>query len=57
MQLVRPAVATDPRLFGRGMIRNFGEPCSRHSTALSDDLKLFAATFIAGFVFVTILIG
>lgn len=57
MQLVRPAVATDPRAFGRAMFREHGKVPANHSAALSDDLKLFAFTFLAGFVFVSILIG
>jgi hypothetical protein len=36
-------------------MRDLAEP-ARHSKPL-DDIKLFAATFLAGFLFVTILIG
>ncbi|HET6536072.1 MAG TPA: hypothetical protein VFG41_07790 [Sphingomicrobium sp.] len=58
MQLVRPAVAIDPRAFGRGILRDLGEPPTRRAAAgIADDLKLFAITFLAGFVFVSILIG
>ena len=56
MQLVRPFIAANPRLFGRGPVRSDGaiaEPAARWS----DDLKLFAATFAAGFLFVSIVIG
>jgi hypothetical protein len=56
MQFVRPFFAPHPRRFGRGQARTLVlgvEPAS----FLSDDLKLFAATFLAGFVFVSILIG
>ncbi|HET8749296.1 MAG TPA: hypothetical protein VFM42_01005 [Sphingomicrobium sp.] len=56
MQLVRPAIATDPRLFGRGVIRDLGGPPAS-TAALAGDLKLFAITFLAGFVFVSVLIG
>jgi hypothetical protein len=51
MQLARPAIALDPRRFGR-CVRG-----SRASSAIVADLRLFATTFIAGFVFVSILIA
>lgn len=58
MQLARPAVAIDPRLFGRGPLRHAeAGPASASASNLSADLKLFATTFIAGFVFVSVLIG
>jgi hypothetical protein len=56
MQFVRPLFAPHPRRFGRAQARTLLlaiEPAS----PLSNDLKLFAATFLAGFVFVSILIG
>jgi hypothetical protein len=55
MQLVRPAFAFDSRQFGRGRVRELAiaQPAAR----VSSDLKLFATTFIAGFLFVSILIG
>jgi hypothetical protein len=55
MQLARRIVAADPRMFGRGPKRllESGQAESR----ISADLKLFATTFIAGFVFVSILIA
>jgi hypothetical protein len=56
MQLARPAFALDPRLFGRGRRRDLGESAPA-ATSLSCDLKLFATTFVAGFLFVSILIG
>jgi hypothetical protein len=55
MQLVRPAVAADPRTFGRGMLRELGTPSAPPSIAT--DLRLFAVTFLAGFVFVSVLIA
>lgn len=55
MQRVRPAFAAYPKVFGRGPERTAGEPLQ--PMLLSSDLKLFAATFLAGFVFVSILIG
>jgi len=55
MQLVRPIVATNPRLFGRGPVRRAVPTAA--AASLSDDVKLFATTFLAGFLFVSILIG
>jgi hypothetical protein len=51
---VRPALAIDPRRFGR---RPLAEPRDRECLRLSDDFRLFSATFAAGFVFVSILIA
>ena len=56
MQFVRPAFATNPRRFGKGQARTVALRIGRTPT-LSDDLRLFAATFFAGFLFVSILIG
>lgn len=56
MQLVRPLFAQHPKSFGRGPARLDDlreEPAPR----VSDDVKLFAATFLLGFLFVSILIG
>ena len=54
MQLARPAFALDPRVFGRGRTLDLAAPAARPS--VSTDLKLFATTFVAGFLFVSILI-
>ena len=56
MVRVRSAIALDPRLFGRGPLRLLGGAEGRSWTP-SDDLKLFATTFAAGFLFVSILIA
>ena len=56
MQLVRPPVAANPRLFGRGPAR-VAAAAQQPRMALSEDLKLFATTFAAGFLFVSIVIG
>ena len=56
MQLARPLFALDPRLFGRGRVRELPS-APRKRPIFSDDLKLFATTFAAGFVFVSILIS
>jgi hypothetical protein len=54
--MCRPAIALDPRLFGRrfpGFI--LGDDKER-GWSVGDDLKLFASTFAAGFLFVSVLI-
>ena len=56
MAFTRPAAAIDPRVFGRRSISRL-EAQQDRSSALGDDLRLFAATFAAGFLFVTVLIG
>ncbi len=56
MAVVRSAVALEPRRFGR-RITFRGELPSQHSRRLNDDLRLFAVTFVAGFLFVSVLIG
>lgn len=55
MQLARPAVALDPRRFGRGTVYHVATP--QPSPAIAPELKLFATTFLAGFVFVSVLIA
>ena len=56
MQLSRPAFARHPALFGKGRVR---DSLVTHKRAIifSPDLKLFATTFVAGFLVVSILIG
>ena len=56
MAYIRPAAAIDPRVFGRRSMP-LPEEQPHRSTALGDDLRLFAATFAAGFLFVSVLIG
>jgi len=56
MQLARPTFALHPKYFGKGRVRELpGAPAA--GIKFSDDLKLFATTFVAGFVFVSILIS
>ena len=55
MQLARRTVAADPRMFGRGPKRVL--EAAPVESRISDDLKLFATTFVAGFIFVSILIA
>lgn len=56
MAVVRPAVALDPRRFGRRPIPS-GDLFPVRAPSMRDDLRLFAITFAAGFLFISILIG
>ena len=56
MALTRPAAAIDPRDFGRRSVPR-PEALPVRSSALDDDLRLFAATFASGFLFVSVLIA
>ena len=56
MRTPRALVAADPRRFGRAPAWQLS-PVESERWALSDDFKLFASTFTAGFLFVSILIG
>ena len=53
--MMRPAIALDPRLFGRGPFYVGADP--QLPAALDPDLRLFATTFVGGFLFVSILLG
>ena len=56
MSFLRPAFALSQRRFGRAPVR--ATPYLKSTgQGLADDLKLFALTFAAGFLFVSILIG
>ena len=55
MRTPRALVAIDPRRFGRARALSHGVPPEQRT--LAEDAQLFAATFAAGFVFVSILIG
>jgi hypothetical protein len=55
MQTARPAIATDPRRFGRAVTRQL--PTGGLAAGFSDDFKLFATTFLAGFVFVSVFLA
>ena len=56
MQPARPAFAAHPSVFGRGPVRELAVP-EKEPSRLWADLKLFAMTFSAGFLFVSIWIG
>lgn len=55
MSLVRASIAIDPRRFGRGRVWQLS--ASNERVSWSDDVKLFATTFMAGFVFVSLLLA
>lgn len=56
MQLTRSVIALDPRLFGKGRVR-VASSDRKASSTLGADVKLFATTFLAGFVVVSMLIS
>ena len=56
MRIMRPAIAIDPRLFGRRLPGFILGGAEDGEVVISDDLKLFATTFAIGFLFVSVLI-
>ena len=56
MSSVRQAFGVDPRAFGRRFQDEPEWPAATPAprTSLVDDLKLFAATFLGGFIFVSV---
>jgi hypothetical protein len=56
MRSSRALVAADPRFFGRARAWPLSAP-EDEPRALVDDLRLFASTFAAGFLFVSILVA
>jgi hypothetical protein len=56
MRILRPAIAIDPRRFGRRMPGFILGSAEEDGLVISDDLKLFATTFAIGFLFVSVLI-
>lgn len=56
MSLFRPAFAQHPLRFGRARARLTDQP-RLVGAGLANDIKLFAFTFLVGFLFVSILIG
>ena len=56
MQLARSASAVHPRYFGRGPRKQL-ELFEPDTPLISDDVKLFATTFAAGFLFVSVLLA
>lgn len=55
MSMNRPVIALDSRSFGRGP--NWLADAPKLAAPISDDLRLFATTFLAGFVFVSMLLA
>ena len=55
MSPVRASIAIDPRRFGRGRVWQLSG--SDAHISWSDVVKLFATTFMAGFVFVSLLLA
>lgn len=55
--MVRPAIALDARQFGKRSALERTLPTPRRAIWSADDFRLFALTFAAGFLFVSILIG
>ena len=56
MLLLRPAIAADPRQFGRRVEATPEQADGAVSPSLAADIRLFAFTFAAGFLFVSVLI-
>ena len=56
MRTMRNALAIDPRNFGRRAIPD-ALPAPLPAASFSDDARLFALTFAAGFLFVSVLIA
>ena len=56
MSMDRPVIALDSRSFGRGRSWLLPQPQVVRAK-LGEDLKLFATTFLAGFVFVSLLLA
>lgn len=54
MQMLRLVVALDPRLFGRGPLFVRETASLASCPGMASDLKLFATTFVGGFLFMAI---
>ena len=55
MSHARPSIALGSRSFGRG--RAWLLPKAEAPTTINGDLKLFVTTFVAGFLFVSLLLA
>ena len=55
MSPVRASIAIDPRRFGRGRVWQLS--ASEAGMSWLDDVKLFATTFMAGFIFVSLILA
>ena len=56
MRMLRPAIANDPRLFGRRFPGFILGDTEEPGWTVGEDLKLFGTTFAIGFLFVSVLI-
>ena len=56
MRMLRPAIAIDPRLFGKRLPGFTLGGSDETGWTVGEDLKLFATTFAVGFLFVSVLI-
>lgn len=54
MKMLRSVIALDPRLFGRGRYFILQTAPHAHRPDMAADLKLFATTFVGGFLFMAI---
>jgi hypothetical protein len=52
-----PILTSDPRAFGRGPRFVLASAAKAKPVSIGDDLRLFAMTFAAGFLFVSIFLG
>jgi hypothetical protein len=55
MHVARSGIAIDPRRFGRA--RPWQLSASEMRASVSAEVKLFASTFVGGFVFVSLLLA
>ena len=54
MKMLRSVIALDPRLFGRGPLFILESVRTSNRPELASDLRLFATTFVGGFLFMAI---
>lgn len=54
MKMLRSVIALDPRLFGRGPQFSLDSAPGARRPDMAADLKLFATTFVGGFLFMAI---
>ena len=54
MKMLRSVIALDPRLFGRGRFFILDSVRATTQPSMASDLKLFATTFVGGFLFMAI---
>lgn len=61
MRFTRARLATQPlaqpRTFGRGPVRVLAAAAPLSAPAVGDEIKLFASTFAAGFLFVSVFLA